>query len=577
MRLPYCQGEKLPLLKDSSSTRCQVISLYQDTQATQLLANERFRAEWATLSAACPWCTCFQEAPFVTTWYYCYSDQFRPLILTGENDGCLTGLFTLAIDRSNNALCVAGSYHAEYHVWLARPEEGSQFIQEALQILRKSFPRGALRLLFVPPKTPVEWTKTSASRYSLIPLSRPLMLTHPADAARESLRKKSNKSKLNRLEKEGPVSFSRVTSVKEICSLMDEISYLCDFRQGAAHGVLPFLSDTHKKAFYIAMMEYPGLLHVTVLRVGGCLAAAHIGQCNGSEVLLGILTHSPFFAQHSVGKLHLLFLALHMEQDGFQALDLTPGGEYKDRFASHSDQAYILQIFFSRTAASVHRAKRALIRFVKPLVRPEWRTQVLRLAPHFARPQTLPGKLWRLAKRFCYQRREYRLYRRAVGAAASPQPLECMRCDHIPDLLLYTPAESWQPSTRAFLREAAERLEQGQHVYTHVTDGQLVHYGWMIERQQHACITEVGQKIEMALDSAVLYDFYTHPAYRGRGLYQQSLAQMTHDAAAVPGTRYIYIGALRDNAASCHVIEKTGFQLQATLYQLRLLGRVKRW
>jgi len=139
------------------------------------------------------------------------------------------------------------------------------------------------------------------------------------------------------------------------------------------------------------------------------------------------------------------------------------------------------------------------------------------------------------------------------------------------------PGEAWQPPLDQFLREAMDRLEEGGHAYTFVENGRLVHYGWLVERQQQAAIAEIGQVFEMPPGSAVLYNFYTHPEHRGKGLYQRSLAQMAYDAANIPGTQYVYIGALKENAVSCHVIEKAGFQYQQSLFQTRRLGSLKRW
>ena len=556
-----------------------VVRLYLGRDAEQLLDSPPFLREWAALYHACSWATCFQDAPFVTTWYRCYAEDFEPVIVAGETDGRLSGLFTLATDKRSGALCAAGAHQAEYHVWLALPGDGARFIEEALDELSRVFPRGHLQLLFAPPKTPVEWTKRWSGRCYLRPIPKPLMVTRPADSARESLRKKSNKSRLSRLEKEGPLNFAKITGAEGFRAALEVIGDLSDFRQGAVNGVLPFQADRHKKAFYIALLEQPGLMHVTVLRVGQQIAAAHIGPCNREEVVLGILVHSPFFARHSCGKLHLLLLGLTLEQDGFRALDLTPGGEFKERFATRYDEASVLDIFFSRSAVRAFRWKRASIGFGKRFVSTNRVKQALRMARHKAslvRPRSILNRLLRPIRRFCYEHREYRVYRYA--AEAVPQPVaKIMRRDCLPDLTLYMPAEAWQPPLDEFLREAAKRLEAGEHAYTFAQDGRLAHHGWLIERQQEAFISEVSQKLRLPPDSAVLYDFYTRPEHRGKGFYQRALAQMTYDAAKVPGIRHIYIGALKENLASCHAIEKAGFEHQQSLFETRRLGKIKRW
>src|SRR4029079_3049496 len=48
---------------------------------------------------------------------------------------------------------------------------------------------------------------------------------------------------------------------------------------------------------------------------------------------------------------HLLLLARHAAAEGFETIDLTPGGEYKDRFASYTDRTRVVSIQFSATQA----------------------------------------------------------------------------------------------------------------------------------------------------------------------------------------------------------------------------------
>jgi RimJ/RimL family protein N-acetyltransferase len=75
----------------------------------------------------------------------------------------------------------------------------------------------------------------------------------------------------------------------------------------------------------------------------------------------------------------------------------------------------------------------------------------------------------------------------------------------------------------------------------------------------------------------VLYDFFTHPRMRGRGLYQQALYQILHDAVETPGIKKVYIMVLADNAPSRHVIEKVGFTYECSLFRQKRLGKTTTW
>src|SRR6185437_3871432 len=110
-----------------------------------------------------------------------------------------------------------------------------------------------------------------------------------------------------------------------------------------------------------------------------------------------------------------------------------------------------------------------------------------------------------------------------------------------------------------FLSHALGRILSGVHSYSVVKDDQLVHYGWLTEKSAPSFITEVEHLYEYPPNSAVMWDFYTHPLYRGQGLYSETLRQILSDAAANPATEFIYIAVLADNVSSRKAIERVGF------------------
>ena len=117
--------------------------------------------------------------------------------------------------------------------------------------------------------------------------------------------------------------------------------------------------------------------------------------------------------------------------------------------------------------------------------------------------------------------RFYRLEAKQVeqGAARSANR------DSLHDLLSYRPVAD-ERSRSNFLSHAMGRILSGVHSYSVVKDDQLVHYGWLTEKSAQSFITEVQHPYAYPPNSAVMWDFYTHPAYRGQGLYSQSLKQI---------------------------------------------------
>ncbi len=559
--------------------------------AQRSLADDAFLKAWQSLHARCAWATVCQGVEFCKAWYEAYKNSFTPLLVKGVDEkGELVGLLTMAVGVGTGEIIAAGANQAEYHVWLATPEAGETFIEAALADLGEKFPGRFVRFLFLPPGSPLGWigrARARGGRCDLQTIPRALMATGDEGKFRDSLRKKSNKSRINRLARAGELRLKVLSDTHELEEVFDEIMTYDRFRLGAIHRVpVPPQPDSLKRAFYVRMMQSPRLLHATVLMAGDEIASAHIGHYNGEQVMLGVLAHSPFFAKHSPSKIHVLMLGELLAKEGITAFDLTPGGEYKERFATHHDDAYVLTVFFGRARHLRHRATRKTATAAKRLldaagITPSQFKNVLERARHKAKhlkvgslPAKALGKLAREAGRTA----EMRVYRMDVGAVKDvPRPPQLMRRDYLPDLMAFETAEAWQPPVHGFLAQALEKLEGGMHAYTRAEDGRLLHYGWLVERQAKSSLSEVGQELRLPPDSAVLADFYTHPSARGRGMYRNSLCQMLHDAAAVPGTKHVYICVMADNRPSRRVIEKVGFVYQHSFFERRKFGRVARW
>ena len=554
------------------------LETHRGDAALALIERPDFRHAWRSLHQSCPWSTAFQASPFADTWYRSYRAQFAPVVVAGWADATLTGLVLLAISHDGTRLCHVGAQHAEYQVWLSIDD---RFVGAALDALAAEFPGRRLQLLFVPPGVPFTPPDRWRSRCFRRPIPAPFLATHPADTVRESMRKKANKSKLNRLTRLGKITFEHVADDAAFAALLDQIAPLYDLRQGAAHAALPFREDPLKKSFYLALQRETDLLHVTAMRVDDELVAAHIGVRSRNTVLVGMPAQSPRYARHSAGKLLFFELALLLEQEGVDALDLTPGGEYKDRFATRFDEASTLTVVFSRAGAWRHRQQRRLIDAAKRRgVSTDSVKRTLRTVRHTVshlRPATLPLQVARRLKRAVWDDVELRIYRFPSGASMTHPGTVPVARDRFEDLACYAPAERWQPTVDAFLQSATERLENGEHCYTHVEDGVLAHYGWLSDRQESTFMDEVHQSWTLPPGAAVAYGFYTHPRFRGRGIYAASLGRMISDAKAIPGLGEIYICVRADNKPSRRVIEKLGFVYDRSFHERRRFRSVRRW
>jgi RimJ/RimL family protein N-acetyltransferase len=363
-------------------------------------------------------------------------------------------------------------------------------------------------------------------------------------------------------------------------TLLDELIPIYDLRHGAVHDTMPFHQDDLKKPFHLALKRETDLLHATAMRVDDRLIAAHVGIRSRNTVLISLPAQSPRYNTQSAGYLLFLKLALLLEQEHVDWIDLTPGGAFKDGRASHFEEAGTATILFSYSAARRYRLQRRLIDVAKRRgVSTDSVKRGIRLALHTAshlQPTDLPVKVVKRLKRALWHDVELRLYRFPLGAPI-PDERHSLARDRLEDLICYSPVERWEPTTAVFLQSAMRRIENGEHCYTHVEDGVLAHYGWLIDRQESTYMEEVSQSWKLPPGSAVLYGFYTHPRFRGRGLYAAALRRIIRDASAIPDLSHIYIGVQADNAPSRRVIEKVGFVYERSFYEQRRLGRLRRW
>jgi RimJ/RimL family protein N-acetyltransferase len=189
-------------------------------------------------------------------------------------------------------------------------------------------------------------------------------------------------------------------------------------------------------------------------------------------------------------------------------------------------------------------------------------------------PARIATGLWRRV----WRRAELCVYRYpAERVSGLPNPRRMTR-DRWEDLELFErTSRHFQTGRDEFLASVSLRRTQDHHLYTYVDGGRLLHYGWLIPRQSEGRDDRVGMKLYPEPDSAVLYDFYTHPDARGQGLYTQSLQQMLHDAVALEGAAQVYIYANDDNTPSRRVIEKVGFDYIGGLVREQRLWAVRRY
>jgi CelD/BcsL family acetyltransferase involved in cellulose biosynthesis len=344
---------------------------WSQESARALLHAGAFKEEWRALARACPWATVFQEPAFSEAWWAVYADAFEPLLLTArDRDGTLQGLLALARDRASRRVVPVGAHHAEYHAWVAASNVGDAVMRDALRPLREALRVRRLRFHFLAPGAPTGWLAHARGPFAPLALRsdhpRGLRTLGDGGLDRQALRKKAARSKLARLEREGPVEYRAITEPAEFEHWLPQIIAQTDARHGSGSVAGPFAADPRKADFYRRLVREPGLMHCGVLVRGDQLLASHTGWIDRGALGLGLITFDAREAAHSPGSLLLHLVGEDVARRGMATtFDLTPGGAYKERFATHGDTVHTVDLHLhpaSAFPAVVHRVARRAAR-----------------------------------------------------------------------------------------------------------------------------------------------------------------------------------------------------------------------
>ena len=140
--------------------------------------------------------------------------------------------------------------------------------------------------------------------------------------------------------------------------------------------------------------------------------------------------------------------------------------------------------------------------------------------------------------------------------------------DRLDDLLKYEYRAPFL-NRQGFLSRALLRLEDGQHVYTLVQGGRLLHSGWVAPAQGEAFREETDTDYAYPERSLVLHDFYSFPDAPALELFEKNLCHMLVELCAAPDRRDVYLVIAAGDDSTAGVAEKLGFVFQCSVSGLR--------
>jgi CelD/BcsL family acetyltransferase involved in cellulose biosynthesis len=552
-------------------------TLLRGAEADTALRDADFIARWQALLERCPYATVFQRPEFVRPWYSTYRREWEPILLVArESSGDLTGFWSLAWNEDRQVLTHAGAHQAEYHAWLAAAGQEACFLESAWRQLRRNLPFTRLRFDYLPDTGLAHLLRTTLRTVVVRRQSRPLLRLDP-EAIQASRAKKSNKSRFNRLKRLGTLELRRVVDLDEFERVFDELIDFYDFRQGATYGVTPFRRDLLKRHFHLTLFTAaPERVLLTVTYLAGRPIAAYWGLAGEEQTHLGMVIHSPFLAEHSPGKLHLMQLSEYLLQLGMTRIDLTPGGDaWKERFANDHDEVASAVLHVSRLQWCIAASRAMGIRGAKRIL------AIAGVTPH--RAKSALAQLRRItafaslrkARPWIWDRREIRVYRadRSLALRHGEDPRVRHNC--LADLMLFQPSQS-SPIRDEFLSTALTRLEQGESAWTVRSEGRLAHCGWTAAVSEWHMM-EVDQVLRLPPASIVLHDVYSAPGSGTQDSYGIAVGHMLRAAFADENRCYAYILVPADDRPLRRVIEAMGLRPEGSFHWQRRLGRVSKW
>jgi CelD/BcsL family acetyltransferase involved in cellulose biosynthesis len=544
------------------------MNLIFDKAAVALLRDDEFIRNWKRLYESCQPATAFQEPEFVCAWYNAYQDKWKPLIVYTQNSQAeFTGLLLLAYDAQSKTLVHAGGEQAEYQTWLSLPNEHVKFLSLAWQQLCRQFDFATLRFRYLPSVEP--WSDLLkklpfAECIALRKRQRPLM-TLNADDIKASFAKKSNKSRFNRLKKLGQVEFKRIVDIDELNRIFDEFIAFYDLRQGAVNLSKPFHEDHRKKDFHLDLFQRAGdKAYVTVTYLNGHPVAGFWGTVSKAHVHLGMLMHSPFLAEHSLGKLHLMQLSEQLLTDHYSVLDLTPGSDpWKERFANAHDEVAEAILYRSVLAKRKGELAYSMLDWLRKKANQKGITTAKLRTILKAIKEMRPGNLvnWIRSDQTFFI---YHIDRSLIDQFKQDEKISL---NVISDLLDFEPSQV-APSEHGFLSIALARLEAGEKVYTMKSDNRLAFCGWLKSNQE-------DQQSLLPKDSVTLHDLYIHPDFAQSDLYKRSLGHLLNDTFKDQSVQQAFVVVPEENKKGRQWVEELGFTFRSSYSVTSRFGRQK--
>ncbi len=328
----------------------------------------RILSGWAALDAQCPWATPYTCPELVGIWYEAFEAQYEAVVVyeTDRQDR-LCGILALARAHSDGHLVPAVHTQASVHGWLARPLQGSYFIERALAGLAERFPGQDLELSALPSGAPTDWTqvKRALGAQARTEVIHHRLLRLDRDRAAKKFEKRANSQQLAGLKKQGALRFEPVLDAETLARHLPDVADWFDGHASDRGYPTRFTGDRAELDFWGRLpVAVPGFC-AAGLWVGEVLATVVLGFKIGDRFHLALGVDNPAFESHAPSQISWLMLEEWLLGQDVQDADVTLGFEWMGLGGIEDKECLSVRLLFDRQARVAHDTSRALIGFAR--------------------------------------------------------------------------------------------------------------------------------------------------------------------------------------------------------------------
>lgn len=507
------------------------IKILSKDNTLNIISDENFISTWKDLAENTSHCTIIQEYGFVVSWYRSYLDKYKPMMVLGyDEEENIVGILPLAIAYDTGHLSHAGADQAEYHSWICPKEYEEEFLVHSLISIKKECKPGNWKWGWLPPGINISWfnsdlLKKNSIYINSITFESPLHNLENPDKLHRLNKHKADKSRMNRLKREGELKIERIRDRDYAEKLFEIIIAQYNFRFLSLYNDMPFQLDKNKKVWHLNQMDMMSEnTHFTVLWHGDELLACNFGFCSTDKVLLGVISYDPLKGGYSPGRIFLVELLAFIKEEGYKYLDLTPGGDsYKERFSNEHVTLVKPTICFNQYDRIKDYTLTSLRNFLKKYFTARDLASIQSLTQ-----KSIPALLKRIVPKQKAGTVPYFTYRGEMEDITHKDDMPPLHLQRYNDLLLYQNKDGIL-TRKEVAYMAMKKFERGDRLYTMVSGKELIAFVWLASSGKKHWHSHLKEKINHTENSVFIYDFYISDKSKKNDIFQFCIQEVLKD------------------------------------------------